>query len=404
MFRLLFLIFCFFSATGNFPIDLFGLKAGNAYTLLYCALIGLYLLERRAQWRPLRALFAVSALFIVWQFASSTWADDFAFSAYRAFVVSGFVFLALALPIVAAPRSLNMVQIYGQMTVVASALLIVCYVLFLSPGARGVYPQLFLPSLSIQPLEDFDLNDPNIVACALSVGLICTLASQRRGGLRLAALAVCTLAIVLTQSRTALVFLPVAALVAGAVTRNWRAVAWSLAVIAVAAATALAVIGGIAAAGVDPALMDAVEQRLSSDTGSNEDRLERLAGAFQALTQPGVAIFGIGAGGSIASGLEPHNMFISFLLELGLLGFVLFCAIFACTASLALRWCRPEMRFYAMWMLFFIFFACLTYWHTRTLWFSLSLVIFSALNGRYSSAATPGSRRASNRSLLQPVT
>lgn len=404
MFETMFLVFAFFSATGSFPIDLLGMKASNVYTSVYCVAVGLYLLQRRSSWRPLNPLLAIGTLFVAWQFASTTWAGGFAFSAYRAFVVGGYVFLALALPVAAVPRSVDMVRRYGQVSVVASALLIVCYVVYLVPGARAIYPQLVIPSLTLQPLDDFDLNDPNIIACALSIGLISALASIRGGPARSAALVVCATAIVLTQSRTALAFLPFSALLAAAATRSWGAAVWSGGILLVGSAAVWAAVGQVPGWNADTVLVEAVEQRLSTDTGSNEDRLERLAGAFGALKDPAVAIFGIGAGGSIASGLEPHNMFITFLLELGVLGFMLFCAVFACTASIALRWCRGRTRFYALWMLCFIFLACLTYWHTRTLWFSLSLVVFSAIHQRsLASRASGAGQSAAVGAQLEPA-
>lgn len=364
-------LFCFFSATGSFPVDFFGAKLSNVYTLAFCAVMPLFLLQR-TRWTPLGL---VALFFCAWQISSALWASEIGFGLYRALVVSGYVFLALALPTAATRHSVDLIGIYGRVGVLAAMLLIACYVAFLPLGARAVYPQLFIPSMSLQPLDDFDLNDPNIVACALSVALICTM-MRSTATWRQVALVIYILAILLTQSRTALFFLPVAGLVAAVLTKDLRAMRNALLALVVVVGVAGLLMSLLGRSDDLSELSGALADRFSSESASNDDRLERLDNALDELARPIVALFGLGAGGAMASGLEPHNMFLSFFLELGVFGFGLFCAIFLLIGRMVWQIENPHDRFYLAWLLLFIFFACLTYWHTRTLWFSLSLIVF----------------------------
>ena len=74
-------------------------------------------------------------------------------------------------------------------------------------------------------------------------------------------------------------------------------------------------------------------------------------------------------------------MFLSFFLELGLFGLALFCGLFILVARLVSGMADRYARYYCAWLLLFVVFASLTYWHTRTLWFSISLIVF-ARHGR----------------------
>lgn len=387
MFKAMLVVFCFFSATGSFPVDLFGAKLSNVVTLTFCAAMPLFLIGKRPHNTGLISLALVGAFFIIWQSLSALWASDIAFSAYRALVVNGYMFLAISLPIAAKDRRIDMIAIYGRVTVFASALLIVSYVTFLPLGARAVYPQLFVPGFALEALEDFDLNDPNIVACALSIGLICALATIDNPRLRLIGASLCTVAIVVTQSRTALFFLPGAALFAAILTGSAKAALNSLLALAAVVGAGLALLALVGNWGDVSGLTDAFQDRFFSDSASNEDRWNRLHGTLNALRVPLIALFGLGAGGSISSGLEPHNMFLSFFLELGFPGLALFLAIFALVGQLVYRMPDRRKKYYSLWLLLFILFACLTYWHTRTLWFSLSLIVFSFLQQRYREGA-----------------
>lgn len=383
LFKALLIVFCFFSATGSFPVDVLGAKLSNVFTLAFCAVMPLFLPGKSSYSARLAPLVMVGTLFMMWQSLTALWAPDIAFSAYRALVVNGYMFLALALPIATAHRSIDLIAMYGRVALAASALLVVTYAAFLPLGARAVYPQLFLPSMVWEPLDDFDLNDPNIVACALSVGLICALATIRDRRWRLLGASIFAIAILITQSRTAILFLPVAAFLAAIVTRNAKAALISLLAMTALAGVGIAVYDLLGNVGDASGMTDAFQERFLSDSASNDDRLERLQGALVALQKPVVALFGLGAGGSISSGLEPHNMFLSFFLELGFFGLTLFCGIFFLIGGLVSGMADREKKYYCAWLLLFVLFASLTYWHTRTLWFSISLIIFASLQQQH---------------------
>lgn len=382
MFKILLTIFCFFGATGSFPIDVFGAKLSNVFTLAFCAAMPAFLVGHRLDAARLAPLTIVGTIFVLWQTASAMWAPDMVYSAYRALVVNGYMFLALALPIACAQRRIDMIQTYGRVALGASALLVATSAIFLPLGARAVYPQLFIPAFALEPLDDFDLNDPNIVACALSVGLICALETMRDRRVRALAICVFAIAILLTQSRTALVFLPASACLAAIATRQPRAMLVALVATAALAGVALAVYQWLGNLGDATGVADAFQDRFLSDSASNDDRLERLQNALAALSEPMVALFGFGAGGSIFSGLEPHNMFLSFFLELGVFGLALFCTIFVLVGGLIGTPDNRRASFHHTWLWLFVLLACLTYWHTRTLWFSLSLIVFASLQKR----------------------
>jgi len=180
----------------------------------------------------------------------------------------------------------------------------------------------------------------------------------------------------LTQSRTALAFLPLTAFFAAMATGNHRALKGSIVSLFVLVLAGFALYSALGDLDALMQVSDALQGRFASDSASNDDRIERLENAFSALRQPEVFLFGLGAGGSISSGLEPHNMFLSFFLELGILGFAMFTGIFLLFSRMAFQVKDQRERFFIVWILLFVFFACLTYWHTRTLWFSLSLVLF----------------------------
>ncbi len=393
LFSALVVVFLIFTATGSFPIDVAGQKLSNVFTLAFCAMLPLFM-----HWRVrFSALTLLGLTFCIWQFLSVVWARDADFSAYRALVIGGYVFLALTLPGVAKARGINLSAWYGRVGVLAALALIVCYIAFMPLGSRAVYPQLFFPSMTLAPLDDYELNDPNVVACSLAVAFICAMQATSSWQRRWLFASVIVLALLLTQSRTALLFLPLAAIVAALLTRQWRVLA--------GAALALACAVGVVALVLqvydnDPfdlaQNLATVVERFTSDSASNDDRIDRLQGTLLELERPAVALFGLGAGGSISSGLDPHNMFLSFFLELGLPGLMLFCAFFVVIFARAARVRDRRQRFFLLWILLFITLACLTYWHTRTLWFALSLVVF----GSAARTAADSTRRPSCRAAL----
>lgn len=374
-FAALTLPFLFYTATGNFPLEVFGVKSSNAYTIIYTLVVLAMSRSEGGVRRGAAGYAGCLMLLVALLFLSALWSDDRGFSMYRAAVVSGYIYLAFALPKLAVARRFDLLGSYAKVALVTAALLVLTYFTFQPAGSRAVFPLFSLPAFSIEPLDDFDLNDPNIVACALSVGLIGFMRHEIRRNRAVLGGFVFALAILLTQSRTALLFLPLSCVAACALA-GYRVKAMVFAALAGAAVLVLLFSWVSSTSLYDDALFAALFERFGSDSASNFDRTTRLDNALLSLHEPFVFLFGMGAGASISSGLEPHNMFITFFLETGVAGFLAFLGLFVFGFDMSRRVGDVRDRFFAYWLLAFIFFSCLTYWHTRTLWISLSFVYF----------------------------
>jgi hypothetical protein len=120
-----------------------------------------------------------------------------------------------------------------------------------------------------------------------------------------------------------------------------------------------------------------IEDFIQRITGtSNGGRINLINAVIENwLSKDESMLLGIGFDTTIIT-LDPHNIYVATLHDSGVLGLTaLITLIVSIIFYININIKTEKYRFYANWIIFFISFSGLSYWHTKNFWFSIMFVL-----------------------------
>lgn len=109
--------------------------------------------------------------------------------------------------------------------------------------------------------------------------------------------------------------------------------------------------------------------------GTSYERLRRMKYAFSKWqNSDDNFLLGIGFD-MVIKDTDPHNIYITALHDSGALGLIGLLLLIAAAFIDICKMKSSQLKFYAMWLLFIIVFAGMTYWHTKNFWYAFMFII-----------------------------
>lgn len=393
------LLFLAFVPFGSAPLHLGPLKVDNVIGLLLAALLGAFVLRAPQRVRIPIGLAVAGFTYFTVLFASVVFSTAPEYSASRYAVIAGYAFVALLVPHAFTARAVLIAQTLALAAVASASVILLAYAtLGMSHWGRMTIPTYYPPSGGFEYFPEGwgSSADPNILGVGLLIGLLAFLAWAPRRWWRWPVAAYVVTAAALTGSRTAfaalalgltmgLLLVAVPYLLARAPWLRVRLSQWSLTV--VGGLTALTIAFWLFPAGL----------LLERFTAGDAVRAELAASAIDGwLASAGN--FWLGAGFNLARTVnDPHNIYLTAVHDSGVLGLLALLALMTVLLLRTLRVASPVSRFWGVTILFFIAAAGMTYWHTKTFWVSVMLVLLIAAvdDKRHKVVARSGSKEGS---------
>lgn len=259
----------------------------------------------------------------------------------------------------------------------ASSLVVIVSVIFLGMGAWG---RATIPVWSDGKFASFpdgytSSSDPNVLSYFLFLGAIVTILRNRPGFGGIVAFCTIAVAAFLTLSRSgALSFVLAVAVVAvyAGLIQTMKERALPLLVLFSTAAVGLlaVVLGG-----------DRIGLRVAA-AASDSDRLSRLGAALKLIgAEPQVLLFGLGPGYSSRT-TDPHNFYLSTMIDTGLVSLVGFILILVCPVIALLLIRSAKNKAVSICILIFFLSVSMFYWQIRFYYFVMTALLVFYISGR----------------------
>lgn len=378
--RLLFLLLVLFLAfvpLGSAPLYVGPLKLDNAIGLLLAAAVAAHLLVGPLSVRlGLSVLLAGLAYFCI-LFVSVVLSAAPGYSLQRYLVIAGYAFVALSVPYLFAHRSAVLGRWLFAAGLFSASVIYGAYALLgMSSWGRMTIPTYYPPTGRFEYFPEGwgSSADPNMLAVGLALSVLFFLAVSPLRWRSWAASAYVLGAAALTGSRTAfaalIVSLGMGALLVGLPWLLARSQAVRVRLSGLLAA-ALAVPGMVWLAVTMLPLGLLIERLLQGDS-----LRWKLAEHALGVWLDNLKHLVIGAGFNIARSVsDPHNIYLTALHDSGVLGLLGLLTLLAVVLIKALWVVDVKLRFWGVSIFFFIAFSGMTYWHTKTFWVAVMLVL-----------------------------
>lgn len=376
--------FLFFIPFGSMPIYIGeGLKLDNIIGFLLFIVLAIYILFGARLFSPdWSVLVGVTFYFIVATLSTLLSLEPI-YSLGRFIVIGGYAFVALSVPYIFMDRLrfLGCVMIsFASMS--AFVIWVSYFVLGMSSWGRMTIPTYTSYGFKYFPEGWGSSADPNILGFGLVLSCLFFIATQDRLRVFHLMLIVFTFsAAMLALSRTVMVSLLVAFgcsvillfLVRMAMYPEALKIKYRL-----SAKLVLTAVFGIITILVFP--FDALAQRIMQHSMARIDLIRYAINVW--LQNDKTILFGVGFDMARAT-RDPHNIYLTALHDMGLIGLLALLGLFACILHVILKIKISRIRFWALVIFFYISTAGLSYWHTKTLWVSLMFCLLLASYDRY---------------------
>lgn len=371
-----------FIPLGSIKIDIYGIPMDVCIGIIL-VLLTIFKSLNVLKFYSIYILYTINILLISMLIAVA-FSEDQLYSFCRFIITCGYIYISFVLPVILLKQNRYVMNIFFLMGVLASAAAIfITQILF--PEHFAVFRFNFA-SLD-NPLE-YGHTDPNIIGYGIGLTLVAFIyrinlndSFYKKITYFFSCLLILFVTIFLTQSRTVLFSIVVALFSYICVYRKRINMKLFVTLIFLVFSVLLLFVS----MSRNEEFIINVEKRIFGETSaaSNTDRIYRLNRSVEVWTNTNLKNFIIGRGYNLerksantnASNEDPHNIILAYAYGCGGIGVIAYLSFFCMFYFNNIRLIKKGKNKAGATALFlYIFFASLTYWHTKTFWMTLFFI------------------------------